>query len=194
MTSMAVRGTIILLAAVALIAAVVALNVAQAQSTPQYKISAVSPDKVLEGDSVAITVEVTASPAPSRAETVHLLIANEDEGDFKCDFISSCAAPAKNAPIINGGDFIAQSYPTTVMFGADDTTEENTELNITPHQDSSIEPNEKIYLVLCATENCVGSNNASTLLDTASITIVGEEIWADNTKNSNTSTVALTGC
>ena len=32
---------------------------------------------------------------------------------------------------------------------------------------------------------------ASNLLATASITIVGERIWADNTRNSNTSTVAL---
>ena len=52
MKSMAVRGTIIILAAVALIGAVVALRVAQAQSTPTYTIS-VTPDKVLEGNVLA---------------------------------------------------------------------------------------------------------------------------------------------
>ena len=50
MKSMAVRGTIIILAAVALIGAVVALRVAQAQTqtTPRTYTISVTPDKVLE--------------------------------------------------------------------------------------------------------------------------------------------------
>ena len=62
MKSMAVRGTIIILAAVALIGAVVALRVAQAQA-PTYTVS-VTPDKVLESDTeVSITVKVSVDEA-----------------------------------------------------------------------------------------------------------------------------------
>ena len=97
MKSMAVRGTIIILAAVALIGAVVALRVAQAsQHDHEYTIS-VTPDKVLEqasGTAPTIMVEVTRNPAFEDHPTLYLYIANEDDGDG-CDFdVANCANDA----------------------------------------------------------------------------------------------------
>ncbi len=64
MKSMAVRGTIIILAAVALIGAVVALRVAQAQQPARNYTISVTPDKVLEsGNSVNITGEGHREPS-----------------------------------------------------------------------------------------------------------------------------------
>ena len=194
MKSMAVRGTIILLAAVALIGALVALRVAQAQSTPTYTIS-VTPDKVLEhrSGSVEITVTVEVDEAFMAEKTVYLLIANESIGDFRCNYISSCVTPAKNADASSGGDFRVTSIDTSVIFQAGNTTNNSNTIILEPHQDFIIEGDEKIYLALCSTATCTeGNDDRSTLLRTASITIVGERVWADNTtRNTNTSTVAL---
>ena len=183
MTSMALRGTIIILAAVALIGAVVALRIAQAQ-TRTYEIS-VTPDKVLESDSsVEITVKVTASPAFDTDPTLYLYIANEEDGDG-CDFaIANCGNDANvdtssgtdndlGRPTIGSGTFAAESASVTYSF------------SIAPNDDGMIEGNEKIYLALCDDEaqvvsgdrKCGGDNIT---LETASITIVGERVYVHN--------------
>ena len=187
MKSMALRGTFILLAAVALIGAVVALRVAQAQqSNPKYTIS-VTPSKVLEGSAATITVKVTVKPAFDDDPNLYLYIANENDGDG-CDIISAtCADDASRG---EQGDFNVDD-PNRMTHNATDKSVTAT-LNFTPRQDNTIEDDEKIYLALCTTATrteCTGSK----LLKTDSITIVGEEKWADNTKNGNTSTVALKG-
>ena len=192
MKNTALRGTIIILAAVALIGALVALRVAQAQQTQRTYTISVTPDKVLESsDSVNITVKVTASRAfdQKETETVYLHIANEDDGD-ECDIIprARCANSASRG---NGGDsrdFTGDSPLSTTFKNG--TTTSTIKLSVTPMQDNTIEDDEKIYLALCTTQNsseCTGNG----LLATASIIIVGERIWADNTENSNTRTVAL---
>ena len=192
MKSMAVRGTIIMLAAVALIGAVVVLRVAQAQQTnPTYTLS-VSPDKVLEGGSVDVTVEVTVDPAPSSAQSVYLHIANETDGDG-CNIISTnCPDDANmdndsNAVDLDLNRFITRNSAT---FEFTDTASVWTlERTLSPKQDVEVEGDEKIYLALC--DVMVDSNNectGGTLLATASITIVGERVYVDNTNNTATTT------
>ena len=199
MTSMAVRGTIILLAAVALIGAVVALRIAQAQAPPArtYTIS-VTPDKVLEPASgvvaIDIRVEVTVSRAftqteiadPTVDKTVYWHIANDEDGDARCDFISNakCANPA----IASGNDRdFDESLAGSVTFVADTKTATGSSTTITPIQDMMIEGDEKIYLALCP-EMTRGDCNTSNLLATASITIVGERVYVDNTDKVATTT------
>ncbi len=205
MKSMALRGTIILLAAVALIGAVVALRVAQAQSnTRTYEIVSVTPNKVLEsGSEVKIKVEVAVSRAFTQTEiddsnvdkTVHLYIANEPDGDG-CDIISpTCADDASIGG--SSSDLLDNSPSITsdVVFSTANT--QTVEITFTPKQDATIEEgDEKIYLALCANaaqENpgdrtCSGSNK---LLDKDYITIVGERVWADNSDKTDTTTVEL---
>ena len=190
MTSMAVRGTIILLAAVALIGAVVALRIAQAQQTRTYEIS-VTQDKVLESDnSVTITVEVTTSLPFASTETRYLHIANETSGTG-CAIITN--AQCRN-PASIGGNATDFDSPPSVSGSVEIATSTGTvNISFTPKSDNMVEGDEKLYLALCNTTvaaNCTGNS----LLDTASITIVGERVYVDNTaNNNNTSTVALKG-
>ena len=194
MKSMALRGTIILLAAVALIGAVVALRVAQAQSDdPEYTIS-VTPNKVLEqtGGSVSITVKVTADQTFTADKTVHLYIANITDSTG-CKYFSSSAQCRNSASRGEQQDF-TENLDTSVTISANQNMATAYNSNVTPKQDFKIEGDEKIYLVACGTVNCVedvSGTPKSTLLASTFITIVGEETWADNTKNGNTSTVAL---
>ena len=187
MKSMALRGTIILLAAVALIGAVVALRVAQAQSDPKYTIS-VTPDKVLEGSEATITVKVTVDPAPSSNPSVHLHIANETDGDG-CDIIpaNKCLNPA-NIKQESPQDLGTRPPSQPASFNDINKTLTLGNLTITPTQDHTIEGDEKIYLALC--DSNVDSNNECTgnLLATAFITIVGEPSYVDNTDKTATTT------
>lgn len=192
MRNRALQGTLIILAAAALIGAVVALRVAQAQSNPSYTIS-VTPDKVLEPTSgttedVSITVKGTASRVHDTQTTLYLHIANDEDGG--CDIISG--AQCVKAASIGGTniDFSVNNLRSDMAFDTGARTTTVDDLTITLNQDYMIEGDEKIYLALCKTNQrtCSGSN----LLATASITIVGERIWADNiARNTNTSTVAL---
>ena len=125
---------------------------------------------------------------------MYWLVANRDSGDFRCDFITSCVAPAKSATKTDGGDFSKTTANGSVDFRTGELTKQSgSYLRFIPHQDESIESDEKIYIVLCETDSCVDpiNSNVSTLLDTAYVTIVGERVWADNVENRNTSTVAL---
>ena len=199
MKNRAVRGIFIMLAAVALIGAVVALRIAQAQQPARTYDISVTPDKVLEsGESVNIEVEVTVSRTFTADEitagknVVHLYIANRAEGDFQCNFISPCADPAKNAIDANSGDFQANFDNNSVTFGSDATTMEPVLTITNLYQDPMIEGDEKIYLALCGTANCTeGNNNRSTLLKTTFITIVGERVYVDNIDETAT-TIDLT--
>ena len=152
MKNMAVRGTIIMLAAVALIGAVVALRIAQATTHDREYTITVTPDKVLEhvSDTVSITVKVTVDEAFNVNKEVYWLVANENAGDFQCNFISSCIAPAKNAAVNSGGDFTAPITSNLVTINAGELTDQITSLDFQPFQDSMIESDEKIYLALCA--------------------------------------------
>ena len=139
-----------MLAAVALIGAVVALRVAQAQTPPKriYEIS-VTPNKVLEGGEATIKVKVTVSRAFTSAEitadedsdNVYLYIANESDGDG-CDFISSCNEAAN----VSTGNDLTNGPPTidaSKEFGTNTTTVTYS-FDISPNQDSMIESDEKI--------------------------------------------------
>ena len=197
MTSMALRGTIIMLAAVALIGAVVALRIAQAQTpTRTYEIS-VTPDKVLESSEATIEVKVTASRAFTQTEiddatvgkTVYLHIANELDGDG-CDIIpdNQCVKPAN----IKAGSDLRDldrptPNPTSYTFQAGQSQTSITVL-ISPVQDATIEGDEKIYLALC--DSGVDADNECTgkLLAKDSITIVGEREYVDNTDKTATTT------
>ncbi len=177
MTSMALRGTIIMLAAVALIGAVVALRIAQAQNQPRtYEIS-VTPDKVVEGSDATIEVKVTASLPSTQSETVYLHVANDEDGSG-CDIIpdANCVNTASNGS--NDTDF---NLTTSVNATFDaNTTMTTASSSITPRQDAMIEGDEKIYLALCPVSDRAQCD-ASNLLATASITIVGERVYVDNT-------------
>lgn len=195
MRNRALLGTLIMLAAVALIGAVVALRIAQAQSTPRTYTISVTPNKVLEptnqvAEDVNITVEVTASPAFNIDPTLYLYIANEDDEDG-CDFIpdSQCPNSARQG---NDGDFTGRD--TGDMTWVDTSKSETATVVITLKQDFKIEGDEKIYLVLCADESssssgelkCTGNNDEP--LATAYVTIVGERVYVDNTSNNATTT------
>ncbi|MCY4652782.1 MAG: hypothetical protein OXC95_06410, partial [Dehalococcoidia bacterium] len=195
MTSMALRGTIIILAAVALIGAVVALRVAQAQQPARTYTISVTPDKVLEGgDPVNITVEVTVSRAFTQAEIAQnpnvnrprLYIAN-DEDSSGCDIIPS--NQCRNEAIRGSDRDFTGSDPGEVTLAVGNNTIV-TSLRTTLNQDAMIEGDEKIYLALCP-ENDRNNCDTSNLLATASITIVGEQVWTDNSDKIDTTTVEL---
>ena len=143
MKNMAVRGTIIMLAAVALIGAVVALRVAQAQ-TRTYEIS-VTPDKILEGNRATITVKVTVSQASNQDETVYLHIATTKTATpgATSSLTARCTNPATAG---NGGDRDFDALLTTSVTIAADTKTitDSSSSNITPIQDVMIEGDEKI--------------------------------------------------
>ena len=198
MTNTALRGTVILLVAIALIATVVALRVARAQQSERtYTISA-TPNKVLEpGGDASTSVNITVNIAVSRAFTnsdsadarsVHLHIANDNDGNG-CDIIpdSECVNPAdRQQDIIYTGSVRTHSFApssTTVKMG----------FGFTPEQDAKIEGDEKIYLALCSgpARDCSKTNSNNKLLATTAVTIVGEKVWADNSDKTDTTTVAL---
>ena len=123
-----------------------------------------------------------------------MYIANENDDDG-CDFIPDSQCP-NSARKSSDGDFTGTD-PSSLTWDQDSKTV-SVPVVIDPIQDMKIEGDEKIYLVLCEgmassggdhARQC-GSNN-SNLLKTASITIVGERVWADNTANTDTTTVAL---
>lgn len=123
-----------MLVAVALIGAVVALRIAQAQ-TRTYEIS-VTPDKVLEGSDATIEVKVTVSQAVAAGTMVYLHIANELDGDG-CDIIKTgCDNPAS---IKDSEDADAPRPATTSGNITMDTASTTINLSITSRQDMKIE-------------------------------------------------------
>ena len=184
MKNTALRGTIIMLAAVALIGAVIALSVAQAQQTQRTYTISVTPDKVLESDStVTIEVKVTASPAFDADPGLHLYIANEEDGD-ECDIISSTKCDNSASRGVDRDFNLDDPGPMALQSASNTVT---ASLSFTPNQDMMIEGDEKIYLALCPVgtrDQCSTSN----LLGTASITIVGERVYVDNTDKVATTT------
>ena len=194
MKNTALRGTIIMLAAVALIGAVVALRVAQAQSqTPTYTIS-VTPDKVLEqatgADSVSVQVKVSVSEEV--AESVYLHIANETDGDG-CNIISpgKCLDDANmdgESPISIELDLARPAISPNPLVLTNTRTGEF-QFAIEPKRDDNTrEGDEKIYLALCDSDVNTDNECIGNVLATAYVTIVGERVYVDNTDRDTATT------
>ena len=198
MKNIALPGTLIALAAVALIVAAVALRVVRAETTPPpartYTVS-VTPPKVLEASSktaeaeteIMVTATVTVSrpfDTSNQEPMVYLDIANRVEGYCPTP-VSGCANMEPNNE--ENIDF-ESSLPSSIIFDVDKTIQK-IEFKITPLYDDKIEGDEKIYFVL---HDSAGTFNSSTtpLVETF-ITIVGERILADNIGKADTSTIPL---
>ena len=196
MRNRALQGTLIILAAVALIGAVVALRVAQAQTPKREFTISVTPDKVLEGSAATIKVKVTVDPpfASGTTEddrTVYWHIANETDGDG-CDIIQTnqCLKPAnirETTPLDLG---LRPVSGNSVTFDINKTLKSAENLTITPTQDHMFEDDERIYLALCDIELHMDNNDCTggKVLDTTYITIVGEREYVDNTDKAATTT------
>ena len=118
---------------------------------------------------------------------MYLYIANDEDGSG-CDIIapSECTDPATAGT--TGQDFTETfGDPEPLVFAAGAKTVSERTSAITSIQDFMVEGDEKIYLALCP-RNIRAQCDESNLLATAYVTIMGEQVYVDNTGNTATTT------